>query len=75
VLVGHAAEEIVSFAAQDGSQLVVVGTRAARGIDRWLQGSVADLVMRSAGQPVLIVPPQKATDLRLREQASATAEA
>jgi hypothetical protein len=26
-------------------------------MDRLLQGSVADLVMRSAGQPVLIVPP------------------
>ena len=76
VLVGHAAEEIVSFAAKDGSQLVVVGTRAARGIDRWLQGSVADMVMRSAGQPVLIVPPgQKATDLRRRQEASATVQA
>lgn len=57
VLVGHAAEEIVTFASKDHSQLVVVGTRAARGMDRLLQGSVADLVMRSAGQPVLIVPP------------------
>jgi nucleotide-binding universal stress UspA family protein len=57
VLVGHPAEEIVTFAAKDGSQLVVVGTRAARGMDRLLQGSVADLVMRHARQPVLIVPP------------------
>ena len=47
----------MTFAAKDGSQLVVVGTRAARGMDRLLQGSVADLVMRHARQPVLIVPP------------------
>jgi nucleotide-binding universal stress UspA family protein len=57
VLVGAPGEEIVTFASKDQSQLVVVGTRAARGMDRLLQGSVADLVMRSARQPVLIVPP------------------
>jgi nucleotide-binding universal stress UspA family protein len=76
VLVGQAADEIVSFAAKDHSQLIVVGTRAARGMDRLLQGSVADLVMRSAGQPVLIVPPdRKAADLRQRPEESATVEA
>jgi nucleotide-binding universal stress UspA family protein len=76
VLVGQPGEEIVRFASKDRSRLVVVGTRAARGIDRLLQGSVADLVMRNARQPVLIVPPVAAAPerrARTRNQAAVKA--
>jgi nucleotide-binding universal stress UspA family protein len=76
VLVGQPGEEIVRFASKDRSELVVVGTRAARGIDRLLQGSVADLVMRNARQPVLIVPPVAAAPerrARTRNQAAVKA--
>lgn len=56
VLVGGVAEQVVRFAEQGHSQLIVVGTRGARGMDRLVLGSVADKVVRSAVQPVLVVP-------------------
>jgi nucleotide-binding universal stress UspA family protein len=59
VLVGRAADEVVGLAEKDHAQLIVVGTRAARGVDRLLLGSVADLVVRGATQPVLVVPPAR----------------
>ena len=57
VLVGDAADQLVAFADRTQSQLIVVGTRAARGLDRLILGSVADTVVRNARQPVLVVPP------------------
>jgi nucleotide-binding universal stress UspA family protein len=50
------AEQILELAASEGSDLIIVGTHGARGVERLLLGSVADKVVRGATQPVLVVP-------------------
>jgi nucleotide-binding universal stress UspA family protein len=50
------AERILELARAEGSDLIVVGTHGAVGVERLLLGSVADKVVRGATQPVLVVP-------------------
>jgi nucleotide-binding universal stress UspA family protein len=50
------AGQILQLARSEGSNLVVVGTHGATGVERLLLGSVADKVVRGATQPVLVVP-------------------
>ena len=52
-------EEILALADPSGADLVVVGTHGARGLERWLLGSVADKVIRGAAHQVLVVPTRK----------------
>jgi nucleotide-binding universal stress UspA family protein len=49
-------EQILGLGHRIGADLIVVGTHAARGMQRLLLGSVADKVIRGATQPVLVVP-------------------
>jgi nucleotide-binding universal stress UspA family protein len=58
VIEGHAAGEITAFARDSGTQLIVLGTHGRSGIERLLMGSVAERVLRTAGCPVLTVPPR-----------------
>ena len=51
-----AAHGILDYAAAHGVDLVVVGTRALRGLERIMLGSVADKVVRGAECSVLVVP-------------------
>jgi|SRR5215472_731102 len=57
---GMAPDSILSFAREQKSDLIVMGTHGLRGFDRLMLGSVTDRVMRSAPCPVLAVrePPQ-----------------
>jgi len=55
LLEGKPAAEIVKFAAENEIDLIVIGTRGKRGIERLLLGSVAENVIRTAGCKVLIV--------------------
>jgi nucleotide-binding universal stress UspA family protein len=55
-LVGHPADEITSYARRVGADLIVVGTHGRTGIRRALLGSVAELVVRRARCPVVVVP-------------------
>ncbi len=52
---GDAASEIIRFAAEEGSDLIVMGTHGRTGIERLLLGSVAEKVMREAPCSVLVV--------------------
>jgi nucleotide-binding universal stress UspA family protein len=52
---GIAHEEIASAAAELGADLIVIGTRGRKGLTRALLGSVAETVIRSVDQPVLVV--------------------
>ena len=54
--VGGAVDEIVRFAEDAGTGLIVVGTHGRRGVRRFLLGSVAEGVARRAHCPVLVVP-------------------
>ena len=52
----NVAEEIVDKAAAEGATMIVMTSHGRSGIGRWLLGSVADKVARSAEVPVAIVP-------------------
>ena len=57
VLIGYAAEEILSRAEVEKVDLIVMGTHGRKGIDRILFGSVAEKVVKNATMPVLTIRP------------------
>lgn len=54
-VVGVPADEIVRFAAEGRYDLIVVGSHGKRGLRRFVLGSVAEKVVRTASTPVLTV--------------------
>ncbi|HLZ09910.1 MAG TPA: universal stress protein, partial [Chloroflexota bacterium] len=56
VVVGDAAQAILSEAARTGTDLIVMSTHGRSGIGRWIYGSVADAVMRQTTVPILLIP-------------------
>lgn len=52
---GHPATEIRSYVESTGVDLVVVGTHGRSGIERYLLGSVAEKLVRTAPVPVMTV--------------------
>jgi nucleotide-binding universal stress UspA family protein len=55
--VGEPAAEIVTFAAEQGVDLLVLGTHGRSGLEHALMGSIAERVVRKARCPVLTVRP------------------
>ena len=51
-----AATAIVDAATQETADLIVMSTHGRSGLGRWIYGSVADRVLRTAPIPVLLVP-------------------
>jgi nucleotide-binding universal stress UspA family protein len=60
VRIGDAAKEVVAEVADWNADLVVVGTRGRSSVSRFLLGSVAGSILRSAFCDVLVVPPTAA---------------
>lgn len=56
VCYGRAAPAIVDCVAQLGVGLIVMSTHGRSGISRWVYGSVADEVLRTAPVPIVLVP-------------------
>jgi nucleotide-binding universal stress UspA family protein len=54
---GDAAKEIVSFARDEGVDLLVLGTHGRSGLEHALMGSITERVLRKAHCPVLTVRP------------------
>jgi nucleotide-binding universal stress UspA family protein len=54
-LEGDPADEIVRYAQNTGTDLIVMGTHGRSGLERLLMGSVAEKVMREAPCSVLVV--------------------
>lgn len=52
---GYPAEEILRYAAEKEIDLILMATHGRSGVRRWVLGSVADKVLRSAALPVLLV--------------------
>ena len=52
---GHPAEEILTYAREEGMDLIVMGTHGRRGLGRLLLGSVTEEVVRTSPVPVLTV--------------------
>ena len=55
VRVGRAADEVLE--ACDDVDLVLIATHGRTGVARWWLGSVADVIIREAGCPVLVIGP------------------
>ncbi|MFM8734281.1 MAG: universal stress protein [Pirellulales bacterium] len=51
---GDPASEIVRIAAEEGVEMIVLGTHGRTGVTRFLMGSVAEAVVRRAPCPVLV---------------------
>jgi nucleotide-binding universal stress UspA family protein len=54
---GTPADGILETAREIQADLIVMGTRCNRGLDKWLHGSVAEEVLRSSPIPVVTVGP------------------
>lgn len=57
VVSGDPRAEIVAAAHAERQPVVVMTTRGASGLSRWVLGSVADGVARTASVPTMVVPP------------------
>ena len=55
VIIGRATESIADYATKNDIDLIVIATHGRSGVSRWVWGSVADRVLRSACVPVLMV--------------------
>ncbi len=55
--IGEPAGEIVGYAAEQGMDLLVLGTHGRTGLEHALMGSIAERVVRKARCPVLTVHP------------------
>ncbi len=55
ILRGSPASELADYSAKDGVDLIVIATHGRSGVSRWVWGSVADRILRSACVPVLMV--------------------
>jgi len=62
VLVGDVAEKIVDYAAEEGGDMIVMGTHGYKGLERVMFGSVADKVVKSAPCPVMTINPYTCCD-------------
>jgi nucleotide-binding universal stress UspA family protein len=58
VSIGHAASEIVKYAAHEKIDLIVLGTHGRGGLARVLMGSVAEAVVRTAPCQILTIGPK-----------------
>lgn len=55
VIVGTAAEEILSLAEEIPADMVAMSTHGRSGISRWAFGSITDKVLHAANTPVLLI--------------------
>ena len=54
---GFAADEIILFGRKTADNLIAMSSHGRSGVKRWMLGSVAETVVRHAGDPVLIHRP------------------
>ena len=59
VLLGDVAQEILDYAADNGIDLIVMGTHGYKGLDKLLFGSVAEKIVKMSPCPVLTVNPYR----------------
>jgi nucleotide-binding universal stress UspA family protein len=55
VIVGRVEDRIVEYAEEKNIDVILIATHGRSGLSRWVRGSVADRVLRSAQIPVLMV--------------------
>lgn len=52
---GQAADMVAAYATKNEFDLIIIATHGRSGVSRWVWGSVADRILRSACVPVLMV--------------------
>jgi nucleotide-binding universal stress UspA family protein len=67
---GRAADTIVKEAKKWRAEVIVMGTHGRRGFNRLVLGSDAEIVLRSAGIPVLLVQSTKTTGSRKKRRSA-----
>ena len=55
VVVGRVADGLADYARKNDIDLILIATHGRSGVSRWVRGSVADKILRSANVPVLMV--------------------
>jgi nucleotide-binding universal stress UspA family protein len=55
VLEGKVADTLAHWAEKNGVDLIVIASHGRSGVSRWVMGSVADRILRSACVPVLMI--------------------
>ncbi|MFO7990613.1 MAG: universal stress protein [Desulfotignum sp.] len=55
VFVGRVAESLIDYTDSNDIDIIIMASRGRSGITRWLMGSVADKLFRSASVPVFMV--------------------
>ena len=55
VILGRVTEMLTDYAMNNDVDLIIIATHGYSGITRWVRGSVADKILRSANVPVLMV--------------------
>jgi nucleotide-binding universal stress UspA family protein len=55
MIMGSPAEALANYATKNQIDLIVIATHGRSGVSRWVWGSVADRILRSACVPVLMV--------------------
>ncbi|HEX9897075.1 MAG TPA: universal stress protein [Dehalococcoidales bacterium] len=58
VFFGNVLESLTEFIEKNQVDLIIIATHGRSGISRWVWGSVADRILRSAKVPVMMVRPQ-----------------
>jgi len=58
VAIGDPAQSIMEFSKKGKIDLVVMTTHGKSGLKRAIMGSIADVVIRESGKPVLVIRPQ-----------------
>lgn len=61
-VVGKAADLILTYAQEDGIDLIVMSSHGRSGLSRWVYGSVADKVLHKAACSLAIIHPQVETE-------------
>ncbi|MBN2031701.1 MAG: universal stress protein [Deltaproteobacteria bacterium] len=54
-IIGRVTESLADYAEENDVDLFIIATHGRSGVTRWVMGSVADKLLRSAGVPVLMV--------------------
>jgi nucleotide-binding universal stress UspA family protein len=55
VLVGRVTDSLADYTEKNDIDLILIATHGRSGVTRWVRGSVADKILRSANVPVLMV--------------------
>jgi nucleotide-binding universal stress UspA family protein len=65
LLYGKAADAILDYSERNKISLIVMSTHGRSGVSRWVLGSVADKVLRSASCPILLISAPKGEEPKL----------